>query len=68
MKNLVATAKNRVIKGIKSESGQLPDLGWQAGMLAVVVLVIVALAAFFPDAVVDMLETALEWAQRRIFS
>lgn len=60
--------KELIVKGVKDESGQLPELGWQAGMLAVVVLVIVAASAFFPDKVVEMLITALDWAQSQIFS
>lgn len=66
MKNLME--KMEVIKDkiIDDERGQLPELGWQAGALAVVVVVIVAVIAFMPDVILGLIQDVLDWAKEQI--
>ena len=62
----MGVVKGKVVTALKSEDGNLPDLGWEAGALAVVIVVIVALVAYMPDTIIGLLQDALDWAKDQI--
>lgn len=66
IKTKVEEIKNKVIIVIKSESGQLPELSWQAGAAALGIIIIVALIVYMPDKIVEVVGDIIDWAMGEV--
>lgn len=61
IQQVMVETKNKVVAGLKNEKGNLRDLSWEAGVVALTVVLFVALIAFFPDKVTETLESLFDW-------
>ncbi|MEW6697290.1 MAG: hypothetical protein ACOY35_01390 [Bacillota bacterium] len=66
IQQVMVETKNKIAAGLKNEQGNLQELSWQAGAVALTVVLFVALIAFFPDKVTETLENLFDWVANEL--